>query len=45
VYVVDLRSYPTGIHALAEEKNFDEILVLYNFENLQSDTNFYRLRY
>lgn len=45
VYVVDLRSYPQGINALCEEKNFAEILVLYNFENLQSDNNFYRLLY
>lgn len=45
IYVVDLRSYPQGINALCEEKNFTEILVLYNFENFQSDTNFYRLLY
>ena len=45
VYVVDLRSFPQGINALCEEKDFDDILVLYNFENLQSDTNFYRLEY
>lgn len=45
VYVVDLRSYPQGINSLCEEKNFAEILVLYNFENLQSDNNFYRLLY
>ncbi len=45
VYVVDLRSYPQGINALCDEKGFAEILVLYNFENFQSDKNFYRLTY
>lgn len=45
VYVVDLRSYPVGINELCSGKDFDDILVLYNFENLQSDKNFYRLEY
>lgn len=45
VYIVDLRSFPTGLNALCDEKGFDRILVLYNFENLESDTNFYRMTY
>ncbi len=43
VYIVDLRSYPMGLTKLCEETDFDEIVVLYNFENLESDTNFYRI--
>ena len=43
VYIVDLRSYPMGMTQLCEETGFDEIVVLYNFENLESDTNFYRI--
>ena len=43
VYFVDPRSYPSGMTALCEEKNFDQILVLYNFENLSSDTNIFRI--
>lgn len=43
VYIVDLRSYPMGMTKLCEETDFDEIVVLYNFENLESDTNFYRI--
>ena len=45
VYIVDLRSYPSGLNELCDEKDFDETLVLYNFENLESDTNFYRMTY
>ncbi len=43
VWVVDLRSLPTGMTALMEETAFDDILILYNFENLAADTNFYRI--
>lgn len=43
VWVVDLRSLPNGMTQLMEETEFDDILVLYNFENLASDTNLYRL--
>lgn len=43
VYIIDLRSYPMGLTKLCEETDFDEIVVLYNFENLESDTNFYRI--
>ncbi len=43
IYIVDLRSYPSGIQALCAEKHFDQTLILYNFENLQSDTNIFRI--
>jgi len=43
VTVVDLRYLPTGFRALLEGGSFDRLLVLYNFENLASDENFYRL--
>ncbi len=45
VTVADLRFLPKGLGALIEEGSFDRILFLYNFENLASDKNFYRLRY
>ena len=45
VYIVDLRSLPYGLNEMCKTLQFDETLVLYNFENLESDTNFYRLTY
>ncbi len=45
VYVVDLRSLPKGLTELVESNSFDDILILYNFVNFQSDTNLYRLKY
>lgn len=45
VYVVDLRSFPKGMTELLENTEFDDILVMYNFMNLESDTNLYRLKY
>lgn len=45
VYVVDLRSLPMKMSELMAETDFDEVLVLYNFMNLASDTNIARLRY
>ena len=45
VYVVDLRSFPKGMTELLESTPFDDILIMYNFMNLESDTNLYRLKY
>lgn len=45
VWVVDLRSMPKGLTELVEQNDFTDILVLYNFTNLASDTNLFRLRY
>lgn len=45
VYVVDLRSFPKGMTELLENTSFDDILIMYNFMNLESDTNLYRLKY
>jgi len=45
VTVVDLRYLPTGFRDLLAAGDFDRLLVLYNFENLASDENFYRLKY
>ncbi len=45
VYVIDLRSLPKGLTELVENNEFDDILILYNFINFQSDTNLYRLKY
>jgi len=45
VTVVDLRYLPTGFEELLRTGGFDRLLILYNFENLASDRNFYRLQY
>lgn len=45
VYMVDLRSFPVGMQELCETENFTDIIVLYSFSNICSDTNFYRLNY
>lgn len=45
VYIVDLRSFPKGMTELVENTSFDDIFILYNFMNLESDTNLYRLKY
>lgn len=45
VYVIDLRSLPVKMSQLMGEVSFDDILILYNFMNLASDTNIARLRY
>lgn len=35
--VVDLRGYPYGLDSLIEERDYDEILVLYGFQSFKSD--------
>lgn len=45
VTVVDLRYLPMGFSDLMDKNSFDRVLFLYNFENLESDSNFYRLDY
>ena len=45
VVVVDLRSMPKGLAELIHSEKIEEILVLYSFENLASDSNFPRLLY
>ena len=45
VYMVDLRSFPKGMQELCATENFTDIIVLYSFSNICSDTNFYRLNY
>ncbi len=45
VVVVDLRSMPKGLAALLQSEQIEELLVLYSFENLSSDSNFPRILY
>lgn len=45
VWVADLRSLAKGLPDSVKETDFTDILVLYNFMNLASDNNFYRLSY
>ena len=45
VYMVDLRSFPVGMQELCATEDFSDIIVLYSFSNICSDTNFYRLNY
>ncbi len=45
VTVVDLRSLATPLSEFIAENSFDEILVLYSFQNLSSDVNIVRMGY
>jgi len=45
VVVVDLRSLPKGVNALIKTEQIQDVLVLYSFSNLSSDTNMPRIRY
>ena len=45
VWIADLRSLAKGLPEDVKETDFTDILVLYNFMNLASDNNFYRLSY
>ena len=40
--VVDLRNYNYGLDALIAENGYDQILVLYSFDNFKSDPYLYR---
>ena len=43
--VVDLRAFGGSMKELMGQYEFDDILLLYNFENYAQDTNFVRLKY
>ncbi len=45
VVVIDLRAIPFKISEFMAQNEFDDILLLYNFMNFASDTNFARLKY
>jgi len=45
IVVIDLRSLPTGLNQIIKEQEIDDLLVLYSFSNLASDTNLPRLKY
>lgn len=45
VHVVDLRYLAGSLSQLINEGGFDEILLMYNFSNLVTDTNLYKLGY
>lgn len=45
VVVIDLRSMPKGLNQLIADEGIEDLLVLYSFSNLASDTNFPRLKY
>lgn len=45
VVVVDLRSLPKGVNDLIKTEKIQDVLVLYSFSNLCSDTNLPRIRY
>ena len=45
VVVVDLRSLPKGLNELIKTEQIQDVLVLYSFSNLSSDTNMPRIRY
>lgn len=43
--VVDLRAFGGSVKELMAQYEFDDVLLLYNFENYAQDTNFVRLKY
>ena len=43
VHVVDLRSSAVSMKELLSTENFDQVLLMYNFMNLVTDTNLYKL--
>ena len=45
VHIVDLRYLAGSLSQLINESGFDEILLMYNFSNLVTDTNLYKLGY
>lgn len=45
VVVVDLRAIPFKMSEFMQTNTFDDILLIYNFMNFTSDTNFARLKY
>lgn len=45
VMVVDLRSLPKGVNELIKTEQIQDVLVLYSFSNLSSDSNLSRIRY
>lgn len=45
VVVIDLRSMPKGLNQLIADEGIEDLLILYSFSNLASDTNLPRLKY
>ena len=45
VVVIDLRSLPKGLNQIIKDEAIDDLLILYSFSNLASDTNLPRLKY
>lgn len=45
VHVVDLRYSAVSMKELLSTENFDQVLLMYNFMNLVTDTNLYKLDY
>ena len=45
VHIVDLRYSAVPVSQLLEQGEFDQVLLMYNFMNLVTDTNIYKLSY
>ena len=45
VHIIDLRSFNIKISNYMEENDFDNILVLYNFINLATDSDIIKIKY
>ena len=43
--MVDLRYSAVSMKELLSTENFDQVLLMYNFMNLVTDTNLYKLGY
>lgn len=45
VWVADLRNMTFRVSEVVEENDFDDVLILYNFDTFQEDRNFSRITY
>lgn len=45
IHVVDLRSFLSSVAQYTEENSIDDVLVLYNFTNFNTDNNILKLKY
>lgn len=45
IHVIDLRSFLSGVAEYTNENDIDDVLILYNFTNFNTDNNILKLKY
>ena len=43
--IIDLRHFKEPISSFMKDKKYDEVLIMYSFDNLSSDINIRRLKF